>query len=164
MAIGLRPRTAWALVGFVTAVSLGVLAAPGAAADEIPQHCSINISTGDYWCSTDPALSGRLLRPALEGTGSILLGRFFDSPDRNISGSYFNVYAVSGCDTSPDLDFTLGTVPVGWSDRVSSFQGYNNCGVRVWRNGNASGTYWGPAAFADTLGSMDNQTSSITFY
>lgn len=164
MATGLRLRTAWALVGLVTAVWLGVLAAPGAAADETPQHCSINISTGEYWCSTDPALSGRLLTPALDGTGSILLGRFFDLPDRDSSGSYFNVYAVTGCDTSPDLDFTLGTVPFGWNDRVSSFQGYNNCSVKVWQNGHASGASYGPATYANSLGSMDNQTSSLTFY
>ena len=59
----------------------------------------------------------------------------------------------------------MGTVPSGWNDRVSSFQGYNNCSVRLWRNGGAEGQRpWGPPSSADTLGTMDNQASSMTFY
>jgi hypothetical protein len=165
MGTGVRPRVAWALVGgLATIFTLGVAGAPSAAADDVPQYCSINISTGDYWCSSDPAQSRQLARAALDSGGSILLGRFFDSPDRNIQDSYFNVYAAGACDTSSDLDYTLGSVPSGWNDRVSSFQGYNNCQVKIWKDGNATGASLGPLTYANYLGAMDNQTSSITFY
>jgi hypothetical protein len=55
-------------------------------------------------------------------------------------------------------------VPSGWNDRVSSFQGYNNCQIKLWTNGNMSGTSWGPASYADTVGALNNQSSSMTFY
>ena len=72
--------------------------------------------------------------------------------------------AAAPCDTNADVDFTLGTVPSGWNDRVSSFQGFNNCSIRLWKNGGATGASWGPATVADTVGSLDNQASSMTFY
>ena len=93
-----------------------------------------------------------------------MLGRFFDDTDLDSGGGYFTVTAAAPCDTNADVDFTLGTVPSGWNDRVSSFQGFNNCSVRLWKNGGATGASWGPATVADTVGSLDNQASSMTFY
>ena len=55
-----------------------------------------------------------------------MLGRFFDDIDQQSPDGYFSITAATPCDTSADLDFTVGTVPSGWNDRVSSFQGYNN--------------------------------------
>ncbi len=161
-----RLRTVWALVGVLaTIVTLGVVGAPSAAAEDVPQYCTLNISTDYYFCTTvDPAKAGRLARPAADGSGAVLLGRFYDYTDRDPAGGYFNVTAATACDTSADLDFTLGSVPSGWNDRISSFQGYNNCSVKLWKNGGASGTAWGPAAYADSLSTMDNQASSLTFY
>ncbi len=166
MGTGVRLRAAWVLVGaLTTTVGIGVLGAGSAAADTTAQECTLNLTTGDFTCTTaDPAKAGRLARPAAAGAGAVLLGRFYDLADRDGAGSYFNVTAATGCDTSPDLDFTVGTMPAGWNDRVSSFQGYNSCQVKLWKDGNASGSSLGPANYDDSLGSMDNQTSSITFY
>lgn len=166
MAARAHSRTVWALAGALsTLITLGVVAAPAASADPAPQFCTLNISTGDFSCTTvDPAQAGPLARAAVTGGTAVLLGRFYDDANRDSADGYFNVTAASGCDTSPDLDFTLGTVPSGWNDRVSSFQGYNNCTIKIWKDGNASGTSWGPASYADSLGTMNNQMSSATFY
>ena len=147
-------------------VSLGLVQAPSAAAaDSSTKYCTINISTGYTFCSSvDPDTAGRLARPAADGGGSVILGRFYDDTDRDTADGFTTVSAASGCDTSPDLDFTLGTMPSGWNDRISSFQGFANCTVKLWKNGGATGTSFGPQTYADTLGTMNNQTSSITFY
>lgn len=167
MSTRVRPHRLWAVAtGVALVVSLGLVQAPSAAAaDSSSKYCTINISTGYTFCSSvDPDKAGRLARPAADGSGSVILGRFYDDIDRDGTDGFTTVSAASGCDTSPDLDFTLGTMPSGWNDRISSFQGFNNCSVRLWKNGGATGTYWGPATYADTLSTMDNQASSLTFY
>jgi hypothetical protein len=154
------------LAAVTTVLALGAVAAPAAtAAADTPQSCTLDISTGEYWCTPVDAPAGsRLARPAVTEATSYVLARFYDSIDLDPSDGSFTVTASAPCDTSSDVDFTLGTVPSGWNDRVSSFQGFNNCSVRLWRNGGASGTYWGPAFLANVLGGMDNQASSMTFY
>ena len=167
MTTRVRPRRTWAVVAaLATVVSLGVVAAPAATAATDPdKYCTLNISTGDLTCSSvDPFAGGRMARAGLEGGTSYVLGRFYDSIDLEPSDGFFTITAQSPCDTSPDLDFTVGTVPAGWNDRVSSFQGFNNCSIRLWRNGGASGAYWGPSILANVLSTMDNQASSMTFY
>jgi hypothetical protein len=167
MSSHVRPRRTWAVVAaLATVVSLGVVAAPSATAATDPdKYCTLNISTGDLTCSSaDPSAGARLNRAAVESGTSYVLGRFYDSIDLDPSDGYFTITAQSQCDTSPDLDFVVGTVPAGWNDRVSSFQGFNYCSIRLWRNGGASGAYWGPSLLANVLSTMDNQASSMTFY
>jgi hypothetical protein len=161
-----RPRLVWVLLTTVAAMVATALVAPAANADpDPPQFCTLNISTGSFTCSaTDPSTLGRLSRPAADGGGSYLLGRFYDDANLDSSDGYFNVTAVAPCDTNPDLDFTVAVMPVGWNDRVSSFQGFNNCTVKLWKNGAATGASYGPTTVGEQLGSMDNQTSSMTFY
>ncbi len=148
-----------------TMITLSVAEAPRASADPLPDYCTLNLSTGDYSCTTvNPDGVGGLAQQVAALTTSVLLGRFYDDPNRDPSNGYFNVTAATGCDGNPDLDYTLGVMPSGWNDRVSSFQGYNSCSIKLWQDGHASGTSWGPATYADSLGSMNNQASSITFY
>ena len=167
MTTRVRPRRTWAVVAaLATVVSLGVVAAPAATAATDPdKYCTLNISTGDLTCSSvDPFAGGRMARAASEGGTSYVLGRFYDSIDLEPSDGFFTITAQSPCDTSPDLDFTVGTVPAGWNDRVSSFQGFNSCQIKLWQNGGFSGATFGPVTYAYSVGALDNAASSITFH
>jgi len=108
-----------------------------------------------------PAASSPSSRPSAGST--TLLARLYDAPNRSTADGYLDVFAAGGCDSSPDGDWELGTVPSGWNDRVSSFQGFSGCEVRLWQNGGFAGASYGPAPSAGTLGALDNATSSLTF-
>ena len=159
-----RPWTAIVLAALVLVLDLAVAPAAHAAAGDSPQYCTLDLTTHDWSCTTSPATAARMVRPAAEGAGSILLGRFYDETNLDGSGAYFNVTAASGCDANADLDYSVGSMPSGWNDRVSSFQGYNGCQVKLWQNGGFGGASYGPVSYAYTVGPLDNQASSITFY
>lgn len=51
--------------------------------------------------------------------------------------------------------------PTLWNDKVSSYQGYGNCGFRLFADAGFQGSIYGPKKLAPTLGPMNNQTSSM---
>ena len=153
-----------ALVGLLMCAMLGALVAFGAAsasADPAPQFCTLDLSSGSYTC-TASAAHARVAQ--LDAASPVILGRFFDDTDKSGADGWFQITASSGCDTSSDLDWAVNVMPSGWNDRVSSFQAYANCDVRLFSNGFLTGSVYGPSTGANSLGSMDNQTSSIGFY
>lgn len=79
--------------------------------------------------------------------------------DVNYSGLNYTFTASTGCDTSPDIDFSyadLGT----WSDRISSFIGHNNCQVTLYVNSNFGGATYGPYTSSTWVGSAMNDLAS----
>ena len=60
------------MVGAVAVVATwGAVTAPTASADDSQKYCTLDISTGDYSCSSvDTSAGGRLARPAAEAGGS----------------------------------------------------------------------------------------------
>jgi hypothetical protein len=139
------------------------LGASSASADPAPQFCTLDLSTGSYTC-TGSQTQARLAGQVADAGTQTILGRFFDDPDKSGANGWFQVTATSGCDSSLDLDWALNVMPSGWNDRISSFQAYANCDVRLFSNGFLTGSVYGPSTSANSLGSMDNQTSSIGFY
>jgi len=168
MSTRVRGARLWTALGIaVLVLALDLALAPtarAATAGDTPQYCNLNLSTGAWTCTTDPTTAARLVRPALDGGGGVLLGRFFDDGGMDATGGSFTVTAASACDASADIDFSVSTMPSGWNDRVSSFQGYNSCQIKLWQNGAFSGSTFGPITYAYSVGALDNQASSITFH
>jgi hypothetical protein len=158
----------WTALGIaVLVLALDMSLAPmarAAATGDTPEYCNLNLTTGDWSCTTNPAMAARLTRPSVEGVGAVVLGKFYDEPNQDTSGGFFTVQAATGCDDSADIDFWLSSVPSGWNDRVSSFQGFNSCQIKLWQNGGFSGATFGPVTYAYSVGALDNAASSITFH
>lgn len=155
-------RALWATACAIAVV--GSVAAPPAYAagpsGASGNFCMLNISTGESRCATsETALySG----PTAYAT-QYLLGRFFDSSGR--TGAFLDIFAAGPCDTSADLDYSLSYIGAAWNDRVSSFQGYSACEIRVYENESFGGASLGPLAFTDYVGdAMNDRTSSMRFY
>jgi hypothetical protein len=155
-----RRRPPWLVCAVATVAVLAglVVGVPPAAAAPV-EVCSLDLSTGAYSCSTDAAAT----RPTVEAASTTLLARMYDAPNRSVADGYLDIFAAGPCDTAPDVDWQVGVMPTGWNDRISSFQGFSECDVRLWQNGGFSGASYGPATSANSLGAMDNQTSSLTF-
>lgn len=157
MNVARRPPGISVLGAMTAAVLTFLLAVPAAAAAPV-EACTLDLSTGAYSCTTTTASA----RPA-ESTSTTLLARMYDAPNRSVADGYLDVFAAGPCDASGDIDWEVGVMPTGWNDRISSFQGFNQCDVRLWQNGGFSGGWFGPASSANSLGAMDNQASSMTF-
>jgi hypothetical protein len=154
-----RRRPRWlvavlAIVGLLATLVVG--AAPASAAPV--EACRLDLSSGAYSCSTEPGSSR-----AAETASTTLLARLYDAPNRSVADGYLDIFAAGPCDSSGDIDWEVGVMPPGWNDRISSFQGFSACDVRLWQNGGFAGGSYGPASAANALGAMDNQTSSMTF-
>ena len=150
----------------VSAVALAaslLSAAPASAAGSSSgsgNYCMLNISTGESRCaSSETALySG----PTTFAT-QYLLGRFFDTNGR--TGAFLDIFAAGPCDTNADLDWSVSNIGTAWNDRVSSFQGYSACEIRVYENDNFGGASLGPLAFTDYVGdAMNDLKTSMRFY
>jgi hypothetical protein len=48
-----------------------------------------------------------------------------------------------------------------WNDRISSYQGYNHCSLRLYVNAGFGGSTHGPVKNAPNLGAFDNLASSL---
>jgi len=150
---------------------VGVAHADGTSED----FCTLDLTDGSYTCSgqtsepvtTAVTVSAQLAAPQLfaaASPGSVLLARLYDAPNRSTASGYLDVFAPGGCDWSMDMDWSLGTMPSGWNDRVSSFQGFNHCAVKLWQNGGLTGSAYGPIYSANGVGGLDNQASSVSFH
>lgn len=146
--------------------SFGSLAIADAALARLP-YCAVNATTEVVACAdTEAELAS--LRSASGYLGSapaavVTVARLYDATNR--TGVYTQIDRSSGCDTNPDRDWGIATMPAGWNDRVSSFQGYASCEIKLWENGSfGAGLTYGPAGSANSLGTMDNRTSSFAGY
>ena len=149
------------IVGLLTVSATPATAATSAAASaSAAPYCSINISTGTARCAT--TLSELQSGSATLAT-QYLLGRFYDQAGR--TGPYLDIFASGPCDTNADLDWAVSNIGTAWNDRVSSFQGYSQCEIRVYENDSFSGASFGPSAGVDYVGdAMNDRTTSMRFY
>jgi len=158
-------------LALVLALSLQpLLTMPASATTALP-YCSASIDTGLVTCAVTENGLRAALQPAtasptsapIAATTTYVLGRLYD--DANRTGAYFEITASGPCDTSPDVDWELSSLPTVWNDRASSFQGYSNCELRVYENTAFGGLSYGAYAFTDYVGDpMNDRTSSVRFY
>jgi hypothetical protein len=79
--------------------------------------------------------------------------------------------ADSGCIEDGQRDFELADIrdiDPWWNDRISSFQGYNTCDVNHYEHSSfnsrdPSGDSTGPKRFMDSMGDMNDETTSLTW-
>lgn len=95
------------------------------------------------------------LARAEEGMLAFVLARFYD--DASYGGSSFDVAGTGACNGSFVWSNAIGS---SWWGRVSSFQGYSGCVVRVWETTSYSGSNYGYVANATGLGAMNDKAKS----
>jgi hypothetical protein len=92
---------------------------------------------------------------------SFLQGRFYD--DQNYGGSYLETFGAGSC-TSSLPQWEEGPIPSSWYGRISSFQGYSNCKIRIWENTNYTGATLGNYSSKAYVGdAMNDRTKSVQF-
>lgn len=177
------------LTVFSTAVLLiGGMGLAGPALADTGDACGVNLVTGDTACrSSDADLaawaqtdmnSAAPSAPAAGKAGpagtsapatSYLIGKIWQ--DQNKSGSSYEFFVSGPCNGNhSDVDWELGVLnDIGWNNKISSFQGYSNCYIKLYENINyntaAAGSTYGPYSSSNYVGNaMNDQSSSIRFY
>ena len=100
-------------------------------------------------------------------TSSVTTAILYDLPYRNYSADYIFMDAPSGCDTNKSTaEWAWSALTASFDNRTSSFQGYNNCAVKLWTAQTYAGIAWGPASYTDSFGghAIDNNASSVKVY
>lgn len=99
------------------------------------------------WDSAIAPRASYLLANVYENTTSGGASLAFTSPYSSLCASY---------------SYTTNVMPAGWDNRVSSFQGYGGCKVKIYEAPNLGvGATYGPIPYAATVGAMNDQTSSL---
>ena len=163
----MRIRTLSAALCLVL-MTLGATVAPATAASSTTgsttPYCRYTITTGSLQCaSTEAKLQSLVSSSVAPLATSYLLGRFYD--DINRTGPYLDIFASGPCDTNSDVDWSVANIGATWNDRVTSFQGYSACEIRVYENENYGGATYGAFASTNYVGdAMNDRTTSMRFY
>lgn len=81
--------------------------------------------------------------------------------DAGYGGAFFQITNSSACNGSSVYQFgPLSSV--GWSGRVSSFKSFSGCTTKLWSGSSYSGSSYGFAASASSLGSMNDLANSVS--
>ncbi|GAA1821165.1 hypothetical protein [Agromyces neolithicus] len=177
-----RTKTRLALgTGIIAATLMSTLAlaapARASSADPVSEdvHCTIILDTKSEVCvpsgedlaaavyedtgytlvETTTAPTDAQLERAAEQRLAYVLARFYD--DASYGGSHFDVAATSACNGSFVWSNVIGS---SWWGRVSSFQGFSGCVVRIWETTSYSGSNYGYVANAPGLGAMNDKAKS----
>ncbi len=159
-----RPLLHGCAVALVLSVLLVAPASAAVGTAPLP-YCSVNVNTQVVTCApTEAGLAAARHRAAVASLApTYLLARLFD--DANRTGVYYEVVASGPCDTNADLDWEVANIGSAWNDRVSSFQGYSSCQVRVYENASYGGASYGTYTSTDNVGeAMNDRTTSMRFY
>lgn len=168
----------------VTAVVLGSVAAPvlvaqtaAAAPTDSGKFCSIRAETQKMVCvATEAELPQARAQAAGTTTSArgdvtpmavVIVGKLYDNAGYDESAGYLEVQSGALCTSSrTDVNVSLGTLG-GWDNRISSFRGFGNCGVKLFEN-----TYFGGSAYpgsgfytqSSNVGvAMNDRASSVQF-
>jgi hypothetical protein len=163
------------VAALAVAMGVTVVLSGTAAARGVPQssgdYCAVNLDTGAVAC-VDDAADADSAKAEVLGTrsrgqsvlASYLIGRFYDNANFNTAAGYIDFFGSSPCDATL-TPRNFGWSPMGsWANRVSSFQGYSNCLIRVWSNTGYTGSNLSYRANEDNLGAtMNDNTESVEF-
>jgi hypothetical protein len=162
-----------------TGVATVTLSVPAAQA-EGPQHCWLDVETGENGCfgsfadligelsggtvqvskGTSVLTDAQRAQLAIGPTATYVIGQLFEN--LNYGGDDKLITASGDCDTNSDVDYYLGSMPSGWNDRVSSFKSYGLCATRIWENTNFGGASYGFVVNSTYVGdAMNDRASSI---
>lgn len=158
----------------LVAVAAGLVALPvgPAAATEgsSTDYCMAIITGEEVWCASTESGLDEIREEVLgqgRGEGEVEpmatthLVDLYDAAGR--TGPFFALYG-SPCDANADIDGSY-TLPSAWNDRISSFQGFNQCETRLYEHGNFSGNTYGPVYATDNVGAtMNDEASALRVY
>ncbi|MGC4174482.1 hypothetical protein [Demequina sp.] len=148
-------------------------AAPSLADGESDDNpvCWLNTDDGSFACFDSYAdfaeASGVAPTGAARGSASIepyatyILAVFYE--DAAYGGASYNI-TTSNSSLCSGFHYYGSSMPSGWNDRVSSFDAYGTCRVKIWADAGYSGSTYGPSTGASSMGSMNDQASSYQIY
>lgn len=151
-----------------SALLVTLVISPGPASAASLPYCNRDLETGVETCAaTEAELLAKLGQAggemAFAATTTYVLARLYE--DANRTGAYYSFTGSAPCDTSTDVDFEVANIGSTWNDRVTSFQGYQNCQIRVYENASFGGLSYGAYTFTDNVGaSMNDLTTSFRLY
>jgi hypothetical protein len=161
----MRPRiTITALASSVlvlSATSVPATAATAGAQPDDGQYC-MTISSGQTWCApTEAGLDAVKADVLGNRAAESHLMRAYDQANK--TGPYWDKYGTA-CDTDADADGDFA-LPSAWNDRISSFQGFSNCQIKLYEHGDLTGTSYGPTTSTNYVGdAINDKTSSVRVY
>jgi hypothetical protein len=105
-----------------------------------------------------------LVGAASGASASTIIGQEF--VDSNYNGAILSVTVGSNgftcTGTTSDVDASLGSMPSGWNDRISSFRGFSNCWTKIYEHSGFGGAALGYQGDTRYVGdALNDQTSSI---
>jgi hypothetical protein len=149
-------------------------AAAGSGKDALDDVCWINADTDVVQCFADEAA---FQDAVAEQTGTVLVEEGSDLASRASAG-ILATYVLARLYENPSYGGASTTVTstnsaicsagggvagnflAGWNDRVSSFHSYFSCVTRIYLHAGQSGTWFGYAIDASSVGALDNVSSS----
>lgn len=171
----------WKAVVVTAVVAVPAMGAPAAQAAPAGSFCAMDVGTGATSCfNSGPEVisfisGGRVQVPA--GTKVISdrqRASIAQSPaanfvlniswaDNSYTDASYYFYASGDCDTNADVDWSIGVMPSGWNDRISSFKSYGNCATKLWENTYSGSSYGFIVNSAYVGDAMNDRASSMQF-
>lgn len=166
-----------ALIAAVVYTATAVL--PNSAVSAVPMDIPVISPDGDYCayngvteiqaCVDDPAdieyaYAATETVSRVVTASSVVLGRFFDDVNY-ATGLGFIDYLGAGACTASLTTRDAGWSPLGtWANRISSFQGYNSCSIRLWTGVGYTGTSLSYRTTSANVGTtLNNNSESVEF-
>jgi hypothetical protein len=150
------------VLGVVAATALAGCVAGFSPPEAVP-YCSLNLSTGRTVCAATEAGLNAATSRGLSPESTFVLAKLYDQAGR--TGPYLEIQASGPCDTNSDIDWGTANVGTTWNDRISSFQGFSNCQIRIYENANFTGATYGAFTATDYVGdAMNDRTTSVRYY
>lgn len=134
--------------------------AEAAHAETALPYCRYDLTSQALTCASTP--EGLNVGVTTYAT-SYLLARLYDDADR--TGVFYEITGAAPCDSNADVDASVANIGSAWNDRVSSFQGYSSCEIRVYENASYTGASYGAFASSNYVGDpMNDRTTSVRLY
>lgn len=135
------------------------------------QTCWLNTDNNSFQCfdsyeefaeaSGVTRVAPERARVSIEPYATYILAVFYEHA--SYGGASYNI-TTSNSSRCSGFHYYGSSMPSGWNDRISSFDAYGTCRVKLWANTGYGGATYGPSAGASSLGSMNDEASSYQIY
>lgn len=136
----MAPHVSLIAVGIAAAFSLAppVVTEPASSAP----FCALTISEAisPVCAPTERELDEAWAQSPLSIESNVRIAILYDNANMDDSAGSTTIYSSTSCTaTISDIDFSVSNLG-SWNNRVSSFQAYSGCTVRLWSNTSFSGS------------------------
>jgi hypothetical protein len=160
------------------ASTAGASAAPASVAVAGGDFCSLSVDTQRMVCVATaadlPAARGEAAAPAGADASArssaaravFIIGKLYDNSDLNDGRSHLEMTSGGQCTSSrTNIDFFSANLGA-WSNRISSFQAFANCAIKIYDGVNYGGSAFPGSGYALqslNVGAMNDAAESIRF-